>query len=209
MRNYRGHTCIALVGAFTVVTLSACATPYQKRGFSGGYTDEYLGNDRWWVAFSANGFTGAHSVAAKWRRRAAEVCKKTGFSWWREVSGKWDTDTSYLQPTYTTTQIGETSYTYAIGGGTIHKHSRYGVVQCLSYPPGQEPCAKWLACFTSCKQDTTCEVMCNQAAVTAACQKCLKPFQTCTSICESAGMPRAYCTNEPKCRAAFDNCMPR
>ena len=51
----------------------ACATPYQPKGFTGGYEDVYLGNDEYMISVEGNGFTGAGTVYSYFHRRAAEI----------------------------------------------------------------------------------------------------------------------------------------
>ncbi len=65
----------ALVLAVTVLTLSACATPYQPRGFLGdGYTDYEALPGVVYVHFEGNGFTSRPAVVRYWHRRASELC---------------------------------------------------------------------------------------------------------------------------------------
>lgn len=60
--------------AITLVVLSACATPYQAMGTSGGYEERKLADDRYLVRFLGNGFTDKEVVRQYWERRAGELC---------------------------------------------------------------------------------------------------------------------------------------
>ena len=52
-----------------------CTTPYQPRGFKGGYEDRPIGGDgAILVTFVGNGFTGLDDAKNMWHRRAAEIC---------------------------------------------------------------------------------------------------------------------------------------
>jgi hypothetical protein len=42
---------------FLILNASACSTPYQKEGLTGGYTDKYLGDDKWMITVRGNGYT--------------------------------------------------------------------------------------------------------------------------------------------------------
>ena len=56
------------------LTLLACATPYQERGFRGGYSDFKPADDTHFVIFEGNRYTGRARVVEYWHRRAAEIC---------------------------------------------------------------------------------------------------------------------------------------
>ena len=70
--------CGSLLRAMTIVTIgiafSACVTPYQKAGFSGGYTDFETQPEVYYVSFKGNGYTSKETVVQYWHRRAAEIC---------------------------------------------------------------------------------------------------------------------------------------
>ena len=53
---------------------TACETPYQPRGLSGGYTDFEAQPGVHYVAFEARTGTSYPTVRKYWHRRAAEVC---------------------------------------------------------------------------------------------------------------------------------------
>src|SRR3569832_882870 len=58
--------------------LVGCATPYQQMGFSGGYADKEIGNNRYLVTVKVNGFTDRATALEYLDRRAAELCP-TGY----------------------------------------------------------------------------------------------------------------------------------
>ena len=53
---------------------ASCATGYHPKGFSGGYEEKELGEQRFEVAFFGNGITSKHVVLEYWQRRAGELC---------------------------------------------------------------------------------------------------------------------------------------
>jgi len=58
--------------------LSACATAYQEKGFSGGYTELPLGNNLYKVSFDGNGYTRPQRAADFALLRAAELALENG-----------------------------------------------------------------------------------------------------------------------------------
>lgn len=76
-RVFCGH----LLRAMTIVTIcvafSACVTPYQVAGFSGGYTDFETQPGVYYVSFEGNGYTSKAAVVQYWHRRASEICGGT------------------------------------------------------------------------------------------------------------------------------------
>ncbi len=58
----------------TMLFNTACETPYQPRGLSGGYTDFEAQPGVHYVAFEARTGTSYPTVRKYWHRRAAEVC---------------------------------------------------------------------------------------------------------------------------------------
>lgn len=73
-----------------------CATPYQPRGFRGGYEDAALGSKRHLVRVHVNRHTSMEQAFGHWRRRADEIC---GPTFWRGEPTIGDAATVYaLQP---------------------------------------------------------------------------------------------------------------
>jgi hypothetical protein len=58
--------------------LCACATPYQPKGFAGGYSEERLAPGHYFLSVQVNGYTSPALAEAYWHRRAAEVCAAEG-----------------------------------------------------------------------------------------------------------------------------------
>lgn len=56
-----------------VIGCVACATPYQTKGFRGGYSEVRAG-DRWIVSVEVNSFTSRSTAIVYAYRRAAELC---------------------------------------------------------------------------------------------------------------------------------------
>jgi hypothetical protein len=60
---------VLLVGACL-----SCATPYQPKGFRGGYTDFEPQSGIYFVSFRGNGFTSRDTVIRYWHQRCSEIC---------------------------------------------------------------------------------------------------------------------------------------
>jgi hypothetical protein len=73
---------------FVVVTLalSACMTPYQRMGFSGGYDEKMLDNGDYVVTVKVNGFTDRATALEYLHRRAGELCPQ-GFDFADRTGG--------------------------------------------------------------------------------------------------------------------------
>ena len=70
----RASTSLRFLSAMLAAGQLACATPYQHRGFRGGYSDFEAQPGVHYVAFEGNGFTSRATVAEYWHQRAAEIC---------------------------------------------------------------------------------------------------------------------------------------
>ena len=86
---------------FTVLLLLAfaagCATSYQSKSFSGGYSDTQLGERIYEVSFRGNGYTSSERVERFWMRRAAELTQDTGYTHFAILSESGSTRTQEMQ----------------------------------------------------------------------------------------------------------------
>jgi hypothetical protein len=57
-----------------LVLVAACATPYQRKGFRGGYSDQQIGPGRYLISVDGNGFTSRSTIVEYQYRRASELC---------------------------------------------------------------------------------------------------------------------------------------
>lgn len=66
---------LSLLRCLVLVTVAAaCATPYQRQGFSGGYTDNQIGPNTWSVTVNVNSYTSRGTALEYAHRRAGELC---------------------------------------------------------------------------------------------------------------------------------------
>ena len=59
---------------FLIPIFISCATPYQKKGYRGGYTDSDLGNGIHLITVRVNSYTDAATAYEYFHRRAGELC---------------------------------------------------------------------------------------------------------------------------------------
>jgi hypothetical protein len=123
--------------------LAGCATGYHATGFSGGFSEDQLGENVFQVSFRGNGHTSSERAADLALLRSAEVSAEHGFPFFAIVDGVSDTRTSgYTTPTTTTgsaTVIGNTvSGSSTTTGGqtyTIRKPSTKNTIVCYKDKP--------------------------------------------------------------------------
>ncbi len=140
--------CQPVVGQFMALLLSvclgACATPYQARGFAGGFSETRLGEHRTRVTFKGNGYTSHERCSDFGLLRCAEIALDHGCNWIRVVDEREETDvrtistpsTSYTSGTVSTygnyARLNATTTTY--GGQNQQIASPRNVVMVDCYP---------------------------------------------------------------------------
>ncbi len=88
MKNSR-----AILTIFLLLILVACATTYQPKSFSGGYSETQLDPTTARVTFEGNGYSNRSTVESYLIYRAAEITVDRGFDWFtvneREGENEW------------------------------------------------------------------------------------------------------------------------
>ncbi len=101
-----------LLLVFILPLLPACATPYQRSGFGGGFSETQLGENIFRVSFRGNGYTRSERAVDFTLLRSAELTKGNGFRYFIVV----DSQSSNSYSTYTTpTQSYTTGSVYGSG----------------------------------------------------------------------------------------------
>lgn len=130
-----------------IAFLSGCATTYQRKGFSGGYSETQLGENIFQVSFLGNGYTRGERASDFALLRSAEVTTENGFRYFIVVeSGKDSSLSTYTTPTQSHTTgsaygYGNTAYgsatTTTTGGQTyiIRKPSTTNMILCFKEKP--------------------------------------------------------------------------
>jgi hypothetical protein len=79
----------ALAALLLAAMTSACMTPYQPRGVTGGYTDQKVNGTTYRVSFFGNGNTPKDRVFRFWLYRCADLTAQNGFDYFT-ILGKDD-----------------------------------------------------------------------------------------------------------------------
>lgn len=129
------------------LALGACATPYQPKGMTGGFTETQLEQDRFRVLFSGNANTTPERAQDFALLRGAELTLDHGFTHFAVVEGNHgevvnvidvpatSTTREKAQTRGTTTYV--TSQTVTTGGGVaVYRHPRIDyVIACFKERP--------------------------------------------------------------------------
>lgn len=84
-------------------TLSGCATAYQAKGLSGGYTEQRRSDFVYVVRFEGNGYTSAQQTEDMALLRAAELTTEKGFKYLTLLNESTDASrSSFTTPSNTT-----------------------------------------------------------------------------------------------------------
>jgi len=172
------------------VALSGCATSYQPKGLTGGYSETQLNPNIFRVSFSGNGFTGAEKAADLALLRSAEITLNSGFTHFVIIDGN-STESLYAYTTpaqsYTTanaTAYGNYAYgtanTTTYGGQTFiaSKPKSTNTIMCFKGKPDYQGLvydAKFVCESVGSKYDVICNSMTsnedlNSATATMDCQ---------------------------------------
>ena len=135
------HILLACLLAF----LTACATPYQPKGFTGGYSQVQLDNNSARVEFKGNGYTSRERVEVFVLYRCAELTVEKGYDYFVITRGDTENQQQSVQTTSgtfdaTTTGSGRhysTSGTYTPGQTvTFNKRTATAVIKMFK---GEKP----------------------------------------------------------------------
>jgi hypothetical protein len=85
---------IIIIGIVLLIAAGGCATPYQQRGFRGGYSDARIGQDTVLVSFKGNGYTSKERVQLYLLYRCAEVTRQHGYDYFVVANGSTETAAS-------------------------------------------------------------------------------------------------------------------
>jgi hypothetical protein len=126
------------VSALALIT--GCATSYQPRGLSGGYSETQLGENIFQVSFHGNGYTSRERASDFALLRSADVTIENGFRYFVVVdSGKSSTNSTYTAPTTSSTSgtvyaSGNSAYgtaTTTTSGGQTYRITKPGATDTI------------------------------------------------------------------------------
>lgn len=86
MKRVSGRLVLAVGGLVAMATLSGCATAYQEKSFTGGFSETVLAPDAFKVQFAGNGFTSAERASDFAILRAADKSMELGCSYFGVVN---------------------------------------------------------------------------------------------------------------------------
>lgn len=110
-----------ILSLLLALTLTACATPYQPEGFSGGYSETQLDTDKFKVNFRGNAIIQSDVVNDYALLRASELALNNGFNYFEILSSKDSVKVDYI----TTPVSAHTTSTYNTHG-TLNSYGNYG-----------------------------------------------------------------------------------
>ncbi|WP_423946099.1 CC0125/CC1285 family lipoprotein [Candidatus Binatus sp.] len=121
----------AFAAALAISALSSCATPYQAKGFRGGYSDIRIDSNTSMVSYRANAYTDRQTVQSYLLYRCAQVTVGDGYDYFVLTSG--DTEARHgaisTPSTYSSTT---TASAFASGNSAFGNAQTFGTVN-----PGQ------------------------------------------------------------------------
>ncbi|MEW5944264.1 MAG: hypothetical protein AB1710_10530 [Pseudomonadota bacterium] len=91
------------------IALAGCATPYQKRGLTGGFSETQLAENVWRVSFIGNDHTSTTSAQDMALLRCAELTKEKGYKYFGLLGGETDKNVQLFSTPTTTTTTGYVS----------------------------------------------------------------------------------------------------
>lgn len=111
-----------IVIALTFV-ISACATSYQKDGFTGGYEETWMSSDIVKVDFAGNGYTSSTRTADFSMLRVAELAIEKGYPYFELLNQSSDSTTHTTPVQHNVSRVGNQVYVDQTGGHTFTKPS--------------------------------------------------------------------------------------
>ncbi len=114
-----------------VVFLQGCATAYQSRGMTGGYSETQLDVNVFKVAFRGNGFTGRERVADFTLLRSAQLALQNGYKYFVIINANsYTSNSTFTTPTTSNTTAnvyGTGNYAYGNATTTTYGGQTYNV----------------------------------------------------------------------------------
>ena len=88
------------------LALVACATPYQPKGFAGGFKEQWVSERLVQIDFEGNGFTSSDEAGEMALLRAAETAIEHGWKYFK-ILGDYDTTSRAYTPATSSTTTGQ------------------------------------------------------------------------------------------------------
>lgn len=134
-----------LICAFFGLLVAGCATAYQAKSFTGGFSETRLGDNVFEVNFRGNGYTSRERARDFALLRSSEVTLESGYRYFAILDSDNSASlSSYTTPTHTQMQAYSTgNYAYGTAtttGGQTHfvsKPTNHFVIMCFEEKPDQ------------------------------------------------------------------------
>jgi hypothetical protein len=123
------------IASLTLILVS-CATTYQPKGFTGGYSSAQLDVNVFQVSFTGNGYTNQEKANDFALLRSAEVVLENGYEYFSIVDGQRYSETKrFTTPSTSTTQLNANTYGTVTGYGNTANYSgtTYGTATTTTY----------------------------------------------------------------------------
>jgi hypothetical protein len=106
-----------IIAIITALTLASCATSYQPKGFTGGFSDFMVASDEAVITFNGNGFTDVMRVLTMAGLRCSEVTLAHGYKYFIVTEFvDMSSQSSFTTPGYANTYGGASVYGNFIAG---------------------------------------------------------------------------------------------
>jgi hypothetical protein len=135
-----------------IVTVTAllygCATPYQKQGFAGGYSEAQLNTNVFRVSFKGNGYTSREKAADLALLRSADLALQNGYRYFVIIDkNNYSQNSLYKTPTTSYTNVnvyGAGNFAYGQAttntyGGNIYNISKPSATNTIICFPERPP----------------------------------------------------------------------
>src|SRR5579872_5733146 len=139
MYEPRGGLVAGRAFAAIISFILGCATPYQQRSFTGGYSDTRISKNTVLVSFKGNAYTSRERVQLYLLYRCAQVTQQYGFDYFVINSGDTEAGTGYVSNYSSTTNAsafgsGNSAFgsaqTYGSGSTMpIHKYGTEAMIE--------------------------------------------------------------------------------
>jgi len=126
---------VAFATAVTLLLLS-CATSYQPKSFTGGFSSTQLDKNVFQVSFNGNGYTNQERVNDFALLRSAEIVLENGYEYFAIVdSQRYSQTHAFTTPTTSTTNLSANTYGTMTGYGNTTNYSgtTYGTATTTTY----------------------------------------------------------------------------
>lgn len=124
-----------LLIAVAMVGLTGCATSYQPRGFTGGYTDVRTKDDTFVISFRSNIFTGQDVIEQYTLLRASELCLSAEYPYFTILGAQGEEKSSANQQAIVVNESGSVNVSGSGGKGLFSTLSASMMVSCSKEKP--------------------------------------------------------------------------